>query len=59
MLDPARTMRGDGKAADDPRVRAARRLFQRTLAAWVGDLLVLRRAGALDPRWRPDREDWA
>ncbi len=34
-------------------VRDARLLYQRTLAAWVGDLLVLRRAGLDEPKWHP------
>ncbi len=34
-------------------VRDARLVYQRTLAAWVGDLLVLRRAGLDEPRWHP------
>ncbi len=32
-------------------VRDARLVYQRTLAAWVGDLLVLRRAGLVEPAW--------
>ncbi len=36
------------RAVDD-----SRRLFHRTLACWVCDVLALRRAGLDRPRWRP------
>ena len=43
-------------AADAERaVTEARRLFQRTLAAWVVDLLALRRAGLDQPVWNAAR----
>lgn len=35
-------------------VDECRRKFQRALAAWVCDLLVLRRQGLTCPDWRPD-----
>ena len=37
-------------------VRDARLVYQRTLAAWVGDLLVLRRAGLDEPAWQAGRD---
>jgi len=38
-------------AFDERAVAEARRLFQRTLSAWVCDLLELRRAGLDQPGW--------
>ena len=40
-----------GRAVDE-----ARRLFQRTLSAWVCDLLILRRAGRDRPGWIDESE---
>ena len=37
-------------------VQDARLLYQRTLAAWVGDLLDLRRAGLDEPAWHAGRD---
>ncbi|MHC5002355.1 MAG: hypothetical protein ACYTJ0_04460 [Planctomycetota bacterium] len=34
-------------------VAEARRQFQRTLASWASDLLVLRRRGITRPAWTP------
>ena len=34
-------------------LEAARSLYERTLAAWVGDLLALRKAGGGWPGWVP------
>ena len=46
MHDSARSLTFDERA-----VTEARRLFQRTLSAWVGDLLELRRRGLDQPCW--------
>ena len=35
----------------DERVKEARQLFQRTLAIWAGDMLVLRSQSFQEPRW--------
>jgi len=40
----------------DDRVKEARQLFQRTLAKWAGDMLVLRSQSFQEPRW-PDQVD--
>jgi hypothetical protein len=34
-------------------VEEARRMYGRTLASWVGDLLTMRRAGLDQPGWAP------
>ncbi len=41
-------------------VAEARRLFRRTLAAWVVDLLALRKASGGQPQWLPGErtESW-
>ena len=45
-------------AADARRaVEHSRRLFNRTLSAWVCDLLALRRAGLDRPHWTAQRHD--
>ena len=55
MPDPAQSLPfADPVAVAEQARRAvldARRVYQRTLAAWVGDLLVLRQAGLDEPRW--------
>ena len=55
MPDPATSFPFEDPAvvAEQARraVQDARLVYQRTLAAWVGDLLVLRRAGHDEPRW--------
>ncbi len=54
MTDPAPSFPFEDPAvAEQARVavRDARLVYQRTLAAWVGDLLVLRRAGLAEPAW--------
>jgi len=59
MPDPAPSFPfADPVAAEQARraVEEARRVYQRTLTAWVGDLLVLRRAGLDQPRWHADRD---
>jgi hypothetical protein len=51
-----------GHGADDGSraVAEARRLYRRTVAAWVVDLLALRKASGGEPRWRPgdQTESW-
>jgi len=59
MTDPAHSLPfADPALAEQARqaVRDARIVYQRTLAAWVGDLLVLRRAGLVDPAWHADHD---
>jgi len=54
MPDPATSFPfQDPAIAEQARlaVQDARLVYQRTLAAWVGDLLVLRRAGLAEPAW--------
>ena len=53
MHDPAPSLPFADPAAEQARqaVEDARRLYQRTMAAWVGDLLTLRRAGLDEPGW--------
>jgi len=55
MPEPAPSFPFEDPAVAEQARRAvlnARRVYQRTLAAWVGDLLVLRRAGLAEPAWR-------
>lgn len=40
---------------NDPVLREARRMYQRVLAGWASDVLMLRRTGALSPRWSAAR----
>jgi len=59
MADPAQSLPfADPVVAEQARraVLDARRVYQRTLAAWVGDLLVLRRDGHDEPRWHAGRD---
>ncbi len=59
MPDPTHSLPfQDPAVAEQARraVRNARRVYQRTLAAWVGDLLVLRRAGLDEPAWHAGRD---
>lgn len=52
MQDPAHSLEFAAQADQAGRaVEEARHLYQRTLAAWVGDLLTLRRAGLDQPGW--------
>ncbi len=51
MHDPAPSLPFADPAGAEQAVEDARRLYQRTLAAWVGDLLTLRRAGLDEPGW--------
>lgn len=51
-LREAPALPGTPTAAEaDRAVHAARRVFHRTLAAWAGDLLVLRKVGLARPGW--------
>ena len=45
-------------AAAQREVDRCRRMFQRTLSAWVCDLLSLRSAGLTRPRWQPQQDDY-
>ena len=59
MPDPAHSLPfADPVVAEQARraVQDARLVYQRTLAAWVGDLLVLRRAGLAEPAWHADHD---
>ena len=59
MPDPAHSLPfADPAVAEHARraVQDARLVYQRTLAAWVGDLLVLRRAGHAEPAWHADHD---
>ena len=44
--------RWPGVAGDVRSVEQARLLYRRLLAAWVVDLLALRRSGRYDPSWQ-------
>ena len=59
MTDPAHSLPFADPALAEQATRAvqdARLVYQRTLAAWVGDLLVLRRAGLVEPAWHADHD---
>ncbi|MAD20545.1 MAG: hypothetical protein CMJ52_10360 [Planctomycetaceae bacterium] len=42
---------------DDPSVAETKRMFDRVLASWASDLLLLRRQGLTAPGWRVRVED--